>query len=37
LGWGDIIPEDMVEMHREKKRVELYSDPEELFYPIAKR
>ena len=26
MGWSDIIPESMVEMHREKKRVELYSD-----------
>ena len=37
MGWSDIIPESMVEMHREKKGTEIYSDPEELFNPIAKR
>ncbi len=37
VNWSDIIPEDLVEMHREKKGIEVYSDPEELFNPIAKR
>ena len=35
--WADIIPAAMVDMHKPKKGVEAYSDPEELFNPIAIR
>merc|ERR1719282_137270 len=35
--WSDIIPSAMVEQHRTKTGVEMYSDPEELFNPIAMR
>ena len=35
--WSEIIPSAMVEEHRPKKGVEMYSDPEELFNPIAMR
>ena len=35
--WSEIIPSAMVEMHREKTGIDAYSDPEELFNPIAMR
>merc|ERR1719385_50307 len=35
--WSEIIPSAMVEMHREKTGIEAYSDPDELFNPIAMR
>ena len=35
--WSDIIPSAMVEQHRPKTGVDAYSDPEELFNPIAMR
>ena len=35
--WSDIIPSAMVEQHKTKTGVEMYSDPEELFNPIAMR
>ena len=35
--WADIIPAEMVDAHRVKKGPEIYSDPEELFNPIAIR
>ena len=35
--WSDIIPSAMIELHKPKTGIEAYSDPEELFNPIAKR
>ena len=35
--WSEIIPSAMVEQHKPKTGLELYSDPEELFNPIAMR
>merc|ERR1711892_69450 len=35
--WSDIIPSAMVEQHKPKTGIEAYSDPEELFNPIAMR
>jgi len=35
--WSDIIPSAMIEQQRPKVGVEMYSDPEELFNPIAMR
>jgi len=35
--WSEIIPSAMIEQHRPKTGIEAYSDPEELFNPIAMR
>merc|ERR1712142_638916 len=35
--WSEIIPSAMVEQYRPKTGIEAYSDPEELFNPIAMR
>ena len=35
--WSDIIPSAMIEKVKEKTGIEAYSDPEELFNPIATR
>merc|ERR1719232_2109042 len=35
--WSEIIPSAMVEQHKTKTGIEMYSDPEELFNPIAMR
>ncbi len=37
MDWADIIPAALIEQHRPKKGAEAYSDPEELFNPIAHR
>jgi hypothetical protein len=37
VDWADIIPAALIEQHRPKKGAEAYSDPEELFNPIAHR
>jgi hypothetical protein len=37
VDWADIIPAALIEQHRPKKGTEAYSDPEELFNPIAHR
>ena len=35
--WSEIIPSAMVEQHKPKTGLDVYSDPEELFNPIAMR
>jgi len=35
--WSDIIPSAMLEQQKPKTGIEMYSDPEELFNPIAMR
>jgi chromodomain-helicase-DNA-binding protein 1 len=35
--WSDIIPSAMIEQNKPKTGIEMYSDPEELFNPIAMR
>merc|ERR1712058_186610 len=35
--WSEIIPSAMVEQHKPKTGVDYYSDPEDLFNPIAMR
>jgi hypothetical protein len=37
VDWADIIPAALIEQHRPKQGADAYSDPEELFNPIAHR